>query len=520
MKQIVLMIPAALALVAVPAAASTAPAQPPAVSTPAPAADLEAARAAIQSLDINRVMHERDYAVQIMGHLDRLAAAAVGNPGAIAAIDSLKLFVLPTLDRKDEARTIIDNVLGQRDREVDSYASPLYAALAIEDDARSVATVETASLNVPGVARAELRRLLDRQTMGSLLFGLQTRHQPALRVRLATALFRIGWPGPGELESSDYLRTILIDDSIGRGNAAEAAGIAEGISTPDSIVSMMVRRRYDQVLAPGRDRLELLRSALETRDRTSQDALAGASPAPRRVLERVQYLRGLGRNADAFALVEPFTRDVAATASASEEGMWLINEGAYALIALGRNDEAVRLMRSLAALPVAQNSGLIGPDINFSEILWETGHPQEAIDHAARLERESGQFANDYGKLWLASATACALGSLNRTAEAAPQLERLRGGRDVNPAAATRAFLCLGDDEAAAALMIHRLEGDDPGDAILALQDYSLSAGPAQTGALYDRLVRLRDRPDVRAALDRVGRVYTLPLARTYWGGF
>jgi hypothetical protein len=68
--------------------------------------------------------------------------------------------------------------------------------------------------------------------------------------------------------------------------------------------------------------------------------------------------------------------------------------------------------------------------------------------------------------------------------------------------------------------MVHRLESDDPGDAILALQDFSLSAGPAQTGALYDRLVALRDRPEVRAALDRVGRVYTLPLARTYWGGF
>src|SRR6185436_6821181 len=104
---------------------------------------------------------------------------------------------------------------------------------------------------------------------------------------------------------------------------------------------------------------------------------------------------------------------------------------------------------------------------------------------------------------------------LDRGGEAAPQLERLRGQSEVNPAAVTRAYLCVGDSDSAAALMVHRLESDEPDSAILALQDYALSRGSAQQGPLYDRLLALRERPAVHAALGRVGRVMTLPLART-----
>ena len=68
--------------------------------------------------------------------------------------------------------------------------------------------------------------------------------------------------------------------------------------------------------------------------------------------------------------------------------------------------------------------------------------------------------------------------------------------------------------------MVERLEKDDPSAAILVLQQYSRSSGDAQTGGHYDLLEALRDRPAVRAALDRVGRVYELPLTRSYWGSF
>lgn len=200
--------------------------------------------------------------------------------------------------------------------------------------------------------------------------------------------------------------------------------------------------------------------------------------------------------------------------------MWMVNEAAYALIALGRNGEALRLMERIAALPLEGHMHLVSARINHLEILTSVGRHAEALDWAARLEAQEGNYASDYGKAWIDSTRVCALAALGRAPETAAALARLRGWSEINAPALSRALLCLNDLDAAAALLVQRLGRDDPGPAILALQDYRLSRGPGQTGPLYDRLLSLRDRPEVRAALDRVGRVLSLPLARTYWGDF
>jgi tetratricopeptide (TPR) repeat protein len=286
------------------------------------------------------------------------------------------------------------------------------------------------------------------------------------------------------------------------------------------VLPLIVRTRYDRVIAPGQDRLAMFRQALDARDRDTAAALAAAPVNQRRVLDRAQYLRVMGRDADALALLQPFTRDVRATVAAGEEGMWLVNEAAYALVALGRVDEGLRLMSRLSELPIATNGALIATSINRGLMLSETGHYREALDHATRLERDQDHTANGYGKMWIASTIVCALAGLNRTAEAAPYLARMRAQTDDNPNAMIRADLCAGDGDAAAAVLVHWLESDDPEPALLTVQDYSLSKGAGQTGPIYRDLLALRDRPAVRAALDRVGRALVLPVARTGWTDF
>ena len=510
---------AGCALVAPLAAAAPARAAPTTEAT-AEQPDLEASRAAVGEVDADRLMTDRDYAAGILGHLDRLEPSAAGDPRLRAALDSLRLIALVTVERRDEARALAERVLARRPREADAYSGPIYAALVGEDVALLVTAIETASRNVPGIGWPELRSLLDRDFILPLFGELRTTDQPALRLRLAEALFRIGWPGDGHGGTADYLRSQLIEGRLERGDVQAAADLAAGINAVDQIVPMIVQPRYDPVLGPGRDRLEILREALAEEDRATAEALAAAPEDRRRMLDRVHLLRSAGRNAEALALVEPLIRDVRAAATENEEGMWLINDAAFALIALDRAPEAVALMSQLAALPLEQYPYAISASINYAEILVETGRDREWLDHALRLQSESGDFASDYGDMWIASAIVCALAGLDRAAEAAPQLERMRPLTDVNPAALTQALLCLGDSDAAAALMVRRLEGRDPDSAILALQDYTLSRGVAQAGERYDRLTALRERPDVRAALARVGRILTLPLARTYWGTF
>ena len=515
-------LPAGALLLAAPAlGAAPTPAPAPAQGQTAPAIDLETARSAVGHTDFTRLTTDRAYAGQMLAYLDRIASVAAGDVDATLNIDVLRLFALATLERSDEIRTVVDRMLERRPREAHLYGGPIYASLAIPDFQRAVAVVETASRNVPASGWSDLRGLFDRDTMGPLLYRLHTDHQEAARVRLAQALFRIGWPGGGDADSADNLRSILIDDRIAHDDSAGAADYAAGITTTGTIVPMLVRTRYDRIVAPGQDRIQLLRHALDERDRETAAALAAAPANRQAVLDRAQHLRATGRNAEAYALLQPFTRDVRATVAADEQGMWLVNEAAYALSALGRDADAMRLMERIAALPVADNISLVSAFINRNDILFAAGRYEEALAWGQRLDRDYSRFASDFGKMWIAAGLVCAYAGLNRGAEAAPQLERLRTtGSTANPAALTLAYLCVGDSDAAAAVLVHRLESEDPDSAIMALQDYRIVDRADAMKPVVDRLIALRERPAVRDALARVGRVLPLPLARSAVSGF
>jgi hypothetical protein len=504
-------------------AQETAPAPmpaPPAARAPAPARaptsdELAESAAAIGVADTVRLLTDAAYAAEILRHLDRLAPTLADDAEAGPALDNLRLIALARLDRRAEADILTDRILAGRPTAPGQYIGPWLAAMIYNDPVRALAVVEAASRNVPGIARPALRGLLDRPII-LMMFG-RFEGDKAARVRLAEALFRIGWPGNDEVATDD-LRMILIGDRLDQGDRAGAAGFAATVATPASVVPLLVATRYDALLPADVDRLALLARAIEQRERETVAALAAAPRDGVRLIARAQHLRSVGRDADAVAVLAPAISDVAA-ATADEDVMWAVNETALALLALERNDEAMRLMERIAALPLDGHVHLVNARINHLVMLSSIGRYAEVLDRIARLDADRGFVANDYGKAWVASARVCALASLGRAAEAAAPLERLRGWSEVNAAALSQAFLCLDDRDAAAALLVQRLGRDDPDPAILALQDFRLGRETGPGGVLRARFLALRDRPEVRAALDRVGRIISLPLAATYWGG-
>lgn len=506
-------------LFAAPALAA-APTPAPTPVPVAPAIDIQTARDAVAHSDFNRLISDRAYAAQMLAYLDRLAAVPTDNVEISLNLDMLRLFPLATLERSDEIRTVVDRMIERRPNRAALYGGPLYATLAITDVGRAVAVVETASRNVPASGWADLRTLFTQGSIRPLLSQLHANHDEATRGRLARALFRIGWPGAGDTETSDFLRMILVDDSLSHDDSAGAADYAAGITTPGAIVPMIVNSRYDRVLAPGEDRVELLRHALEERDRASAAALAAAPAGMQAVLDRTDYLRAVGRDAEAYALLQPFTRDLRATIGAGDKGVSLVSQSAYALSALGRDAEALRLMDRVAALAVESNSTLIVAFMSRIDIFISAGRYADALAWSQRLDRDYSHFASDYGKRWIVAGIVCSLAGLNRNAEAAPQLERLRAGDEANLAALTLAYLCVGDSDAAAAVLVRRLQSSDPKSALLALQDYRIAERRDPMAPVVDRLLALRDRPAVRDALGRVGRILPLPVTRSYGGSF
>lgn len=521
---------AALALVTVLLAGTAqaqTPAQPVAPRSEAPAAaarpsreEVQASLNAIGAADAGRLFSDRAYAGELLGHLDRIAPYMSEDAAAASAVRNLRLIAYASLRRPADGTPIIDQIIESRPTEAGQYAAAWLAALNFRDRARAVAVIATASRAVPGVRWAELRTILDRDSVYGLLFELRNAAGNADRVRFAEALFRIGWPSDGDVESGDFIRSILLEDRLAAGDMTAARSFASGITALSTTLPVLVGKRYDAALPTDADRMAMLRAAIARQDRTTGEALAGGPTDPHRLLRRAQYLRGLARDAEALALLRPHITNVAAIAANGEHGVWVVNEAAFAMAALERYDEAIALMDRIAALPLAGNPSLISLRINHLELLWEAGRHEEALRRAAALDADAGRFASDYGKMWIAAARVCALAGLNRSGEAAPQLERLRELSEVNPSALSRAYLCLGDEAAAGALMVTRLQAADPDPAIMVLQDYSLGSSHGGAVALAARLAALRDRPEVRAAFDRVARRLTLPLARTYYGDY
>jgi len=507
---------AALLSVAMPAvAAGQAPATTGEAGTEQGADAIEAARNAVAEADYSRVLRDRAYAIEILGHLDLLAGDADTYARLARNIETLRLYPLVSLERVDQVRETLDRLLAMRLGQVDHYSTLIQATLWISDYRRFAATVETASLAIRGTEWSELRGLLERETVWPVLHQLR-REDRAAHVRLAGALFRIGWTG-GDRSASDPLRMILLEDALRRGDRDAARGFASGITSPGTLAPLLILRRYDGLLPESGDRLAPLREALAAREHATAEDVARDPQNLKYLLDRVQHLRALGRNADALALARPVLGDPTASAGRSEDGMWLVNEAAYALLDLGRNDDAAGLMRGLATLPVSDKIYLISSMINQGEVLNQAGRFAESLAHAQRLEREFGQYSSDYGDMWIRATIVCALSRLDRAGEAAPTMTAMRAAQDANPAALMRAYLCLNDLDAAERLMISRLDGDDPEEAVMSLQDYALEP---RRDLLVERLLLVRARPAVGAALARVARVVELPLARTYWGGF
>ncbi|MDQ8756585.1 hypothetical protein RCO27_10110 [Sphingosinicella sp. LHD-64] len=482
--------------------------------------DVELSTGTRRAVDMHRLLTDRAYAQETLDYFSRTVTEVPENAELRVAVDSIRLAALGTLGRNAEIHQIIDRTLAARPRTAVEYLAVLAAAGRFNNHPLLAEIMDHASRNVRASEWSTLRELMPRDGWRSLLQDMWERGDMRSRARLAEALFRIGWPGNSDTRMADSLRSILVEDRLNRADHASATEFAAGLSTPSSVLSMILLKRYDDILSPGEDRLALLRRAIGHREDETAEAVAAAPQNHRVVLDRVQHLRDLDRDAEALALLQPYLSDVAETIAASEDGMWLVTEAARALIDLGRSDVAFGLMAQLAALPVAERIQLVGPNVSLAEMLWEADRVEEALAQAQRIDGEMLQFVNNYGKMRVWSHVVCALTGLDRAADARPWIERMRDIATANEGAMMLAHLCLGDMAAAEAVLLRRLRSSDPSQAVRVLQDWLPGSGPPKEAWLLAQLRVLRSRPAVAIELERVGRILQLPLARTSWSTF
>lgn len=337
-----------------------------------------------------------------------------------------------------------------------------------------------------------------------------------------TALQRIttfAWKNPDSLRAAKNEWALAYGQQLGdRGKAAEAAKAVAGADDPRVLMYVAGDRRFAQTWdQPDRFNWTALEEARLARARAAMDETPD-SLGP--VHDALASLRALGRYDEAILIGQAYRarlQDGEAFDDREEQGDRLLADLADSLLDTGDVKEAEAVFTEA-----------IGPDdggerstdarMSWAGRLLDLARPRDVLKVLAGLDLD---YVTPYGEAWIDAQKACAWNDIDAKA-AEPLLESLRKRRDENPGALSEALICMNRLDEAAALLIWRLQSPEHRSGALD-PFWSARPPPVVTPWLAEfnrRRLSLQTRPDVQAALAKVGRPVTTPLGGDYWGGF
>lgn len=306
------------------------------------------------------------------------------------------------------------------------------------------------------------------------------------------------------------MRQIQVEGLLRQGRTVQAIEATRKISNPDVLIAMRADKRFDALAAAGSDLLDPKAAAL--RQLAEIDALYPAHPDLLSGVDaRTSALLDLNRGEEALAFVDAaITRaqkDPRAFKDVDTRLGWTINLKNHALGSLGRDEEALEALETAARLP-ENGKANINQTLNLAAQQMDMGRYKAALATVASVRDDR---VSPYGRSVGLRITACSatqLGDLKTADEAILRLRELKleAKRHLEDA-----LLCRGDLDGAAAMVIERLQNPVQRNlALFGLQVTPLRPSPLPLDVtLRRRRDELRARPDVRAAIDAVGRVIT-----------
>jgi len=402
--------------------------------------------------------------------------------------------------RSDSARALL---LYRRAVAVDdSDADNWYRIAMIEsDEGRSDAgavaftqIVERWPHLLPNVEERYIMPLIHRSTTGS-----------PERYGLLKALFDANWAG--RLGAPSEAWYALAVEAMDRGDTNTARAAIARIAAPMPLVRLRSEKRFDAVM-PGEGwstnagraaQLEI--DALSEQAQLAPDDLEVRSYLTSAVLTAGQAERALELTTQTLDAIAQASPDEPAFKSLDDQ-VWLMNNRAIALRRLGRTDEALTELRRAAQL--AEEGGQnVSQALNLGVFYCSLGRPDDALHAMETLGPVSG-----YGHMVENGARHCAALQKGNRSAARKALAYLREHRNEAPLMYLEALLRQGDMDNAAALVKELLAtSEDRGRMLRWMQDYLRPAplpGDVEARAARTALIA---RPDVRGAIDAVGRI-------------
>ena len=356
---------------------------------------------------------------------------------------------------------------------------------------------------------------------------------PDLTFKLGQALIAANWTLKDPFaDASRYVveqMVLLID----RDDLAGARGIVGAVGEPVGMIGPRADKRFDPIKASNPDAFDL--KALAEKRLASITAAAAAAPTrlagarlvalerdPAGVRAQATALLELGRYAEALRLLDsalakaqPAGGGASPYTDVADELGTSLALRARALAGLGRYDEALAQMVQAASLPEAGHAN-VTQRMDLTQLQLQMGRPKDAL---ASLDAIAPTDLTLTGRTNVQGLRVCAEVAAGDAVATQAALAFVRAYRQSAPNAFRDALACTGDMDDAAQVQIALL--NDPDQRLPALAwAQTLKLPPAPPGShpnALDRRAALIARPDVKAAIDKVGRVETAPLYTSYF---
>lgn len=206
---------------------------------------------------------------------------------------------------------------------------------------------------------------------------------------------------------------------------------------------------------------------------------------------------GLGRSADGGEMVN-----------------WWWDALAYAYQDMGKYEDAVSAMKH--GIASGEDGGRnISQIINLAMLQEASRRATDALETLSRIGAGERKFTTPYARTLINLTRGCAALAAGKAEMAREAFQRFDEEAGDFPELQTRREVCVGDDDAASALLLKRL--GNPDDAPLALyevSDYLVPEGRPENRYLQ-AIHRLSERPDVKAAIASAGGRQTFRVIST-----
>nr|WP_255614692.1 tetratricopeptide repeat protein [Polymorphobacter sp. PAMC 29334] len=281
---------------------------------------------------------------------------------------------------------------------------------------------------------------------------------------------------------SDYAALLAAD-----GDRAAAAALVASITEPSVLLEVSVDPRLRDFLPREFDG----RAATEQHLAQARDVAASHAGSMYAVLDVSRYLRMLGRYDEALATLAAARPDApgAAFTDLDEQRNWYWDEMARLYERFGRYDEAVATFRK--AIDAKEQGGFnVSQTINLGEAQIRFARNADAL--ATMKSFAADDSISRYGEMELRLVRSCARLALGDAEAVKGDIGYMAAHERDSPELLTEVQLCAGDLDAAAALMIRRLDNPDQRvNALLHLSDYDRD--PRTRRGVDHRVIGVRD---------------------------